>query len=298
MSDGAVDDPDLRGEGKDGDEGEGERKRVYYDDISVSDEDESELLARKELIEGDGGEGKTGDGEEKEDEMAGAEEEGKKGDASGTVAFDDNDNGGSVDAGLGAKGAAADDAAAAAGVYNEPDFTVMNSIEPSQMNNTVGSVSELSRFNSFTLERIAIEQGDASLEGRVAQAMLRNSNNERFRADERPADTSIHGYERTRPFRMQESMRSSSGPEGEDAFSERLATIQGMFKDAIFRKGGTGKSALAQLRRAFRLADMDNSGTINWDEFVFAIRESYGLRELSYSELQIIFSKFGRCDEF
>lgn len=91
--------------------------------------------------------------------------------------------------------------------------------------------------------------------------MLRNSNNERFRAGERPADTSIHGYERARPFRMQDAVRSGSGgPEGEDAFSERLATIQGMFKDAIFRKGGTGKAALAQLRRAFRLADMDNSG--------------------------------------
>ena len=162
MSDGAVDDPDLRGESKEGGEGEGEKKRVFYDDISVSDEDESELLARKELIDDDGGEGKSGDGEEKEEEveveMAGADEEGKEGDASGTVAFDDNDNGGGVDAAPGATAAAADDAAAAAGVYNEPDFTVMNSIEPSQMNNTVGSVSELSRFNSFTLERIALEQ--------------------------------------------------------------------------------------------------------------------------------------------
>ena len=44
MADGAVDDPD-RGEGKEGGEGEpGTAKRVYYDDVSVSDEDERLLV--------------------------------------------------------------------------------------------------------------------------------------------------------------------------------------------------------------------------------------------------------------
>lgn len=270
MVDGAADVPD-RGEGKEGGEKELETtKRVYYDSISVSDEDESELLARRELIESRTGDEKAADAEMGIVHSAVATVADGETKEEVAVAFDDNDKGSCVDA----DGPSVEDTAAAKRAYGdgslaagvEPDVTIMNSLEPSQMNCTIGSVSELSRFDSFTLERIAAEQvgltaswmnlicqlkyppptpppifiligqGDLSKEGRVASAMLRSSNNERFRTGERPADTSIHGEERARPFRMQESIRSGVGPEGEDAHAERLMTIQGMFKDAIFRK--------------------------------------------------------------
>ena len=82
--------------------------------------------------------------------------------------------------------------------------------------------------------------------------------------------------------------RLESAMSGRTATEERVVALKRAIKTFLRSQGGNSERALI---RAFKAADVDNSGELDYDEFCDAVR-NFGLKHLSVGALRTLFDAF------